>query len=413
MLGVTAAAVFSVIGLAIFGPIIFLLYRRLRDLKRLANNAFRPRENNGPGGRSERTTIRLGVATIWTNVMALVLISMVGFAQFSLEFWRGEKSYMLAPALEELLRTRLPDQEMQQRQHQEIIDAIRSLTAPTAAPTPADDGATQTELLRLKNHIENLENARRQSSAILQDFGIIAWVMIGCLILIGVFLLYRAIFLEGSWIKKTIEGLVALILIVAPTVGGAKLGNEFKGEFSLIKSIEKLNFDFGWRYSPSEPPPIPESQRFDVHLHFDARLGSMESPSLTNMDCGEGDTQRVTPFKDGTATLDPAGQQKLESVVAILEKNKASRRLMALMLMGSADKRPLKPKTVELYSTNDGLAQARIKVVRDRLRSAFPEDNLQVLEVYTGPAQTGAAVTAEGLATDRAVRVCAFWNGKP
>jgi len=85
----------------------FYLYRHLRRL-----NVIRPRGLDSQDDRNES----ISITALWTNVVALSLISIVGVAQIGVELWRlnsDEKPYASTVALEELLRAKLIDAEDQ------------------------------------------------------------------------------------------------------------------------------------------------------------------------------------------------------------------------------------------------------------------------------------------------------------
>jgi hypothetical protein len=356
------------------------------------------------GGRYERTKLRLNITTIWTNVLALLLISIVGAAQLGFEIWRSkatEKSSISTSALEELLRTKLLDPETQQHQHKELLDAVRN-SAPLAL---AVDGALQAELSELKSRVDNLEDADSRptprSFASLQVLAIFGWLAIIWAGFRGLVLLFQSIFVDGS-IRKSAQ---ALALISGSVIGAATL----RTEFSFAKSIEALiKFDF----KPKSSPSTSRSRPVDLHLHLDIRHGKTGNSPPNAMDCGEGNAQRVEPFNEGKETLEAGGQEKLRSIATALAKRILSDELIAITLVGSADKRALKPKTAVRFSSNAGLAQARIKTVRDELELVFGRDRIPILAMYSGPAKTGARLSIDDLASDRAVQVCAFWRPK-
>src|ERR1700760_4750360 len=80
----------------------------------------------------ERTRSRIQLLSIRTNVLALALISVVGFLTFSIEVYRTiwPDSSFSSVALEELLQSKLPSPQVQQRWHEETIDAIRGMKSP-------------------------------------------------------------------------------------------------------------------------------------------------------------------------------------------------------------------------------------------------------------------------------------------
>ena len=86
-----------------------------------------------------------------------------------------------------------------------------------------------------------------------------------------------------------------------------------------------------------------------------------------------------------------------------------------LLLIGSADRLPLKGPLIGRYESNVGLARARAERVKSRLTREcnIPADRM--LTVIAGPANTpgrGQKTDPAGFADDRSVLVWALWNAK-
>jgi hypothetical protein len=402
------AIVFAVIGLAIVAPVLFYLYRHLRPIGRLLKNAgvIRPPES---GGNSvyERANLRLGVALIGANVLALLLISIVGFSQLGMDWSRlrtGEKAQPSTTALEELLRSRLPDQETLKRQHQEVVDAIRE-ALPAPLKRDQHDELTESSALRLR--VEGLERDKQTNSDSI--YGIVALAVAGCGLL-GAWMLAKALFVEGNLLKKIVKIAEGLALIGVSVLGGAN----FKAEGSLFKSVEtffKLDLHVGGDTTPAKPQPL-EPQQVDIHVNLDLQSANYPAPSI---DCGDGNAFRIGPFDAGAITLSEMETTKLAQLAATWAAPQSPGHIVAIMLIGSADKRSLKPKTAENFNSNQGLAQARIRLVRKILEPALAKDKspTPILESYAGPVNTGAKLPVGDLASDRAVQICVFWSPKP
>jgi hypothetical protein len=408
---VLIVAVFlAAVGLAIFGPIIFSLLKHLRPLKRL-------RDSRAVRASADRHRVRVAFASIWTNALGLGLIAavifLVGASHLGFEIWRhysGESTPLSTAKLEELLQKKLPDPETQQRQHQELVDAIKSRRPRDEGPPPVDNNeAIQTVLSNLTARIENLENAAKDIFDSLRILEIVAWGGIAFGVILGLGLAIRGFFSkEDSKKRKTAEALGGIALVIASALGGIKIKADFKGEFPLFKGV---TFGPGGQKPISSPTPAPRD--VDVYLHLDVGRGQDAPPVL--MDCRDAGG-RVGPFAIGATTLEAQNEGDPETIARKLKDRTArhSSRLTAIMLIGSADKRSLRPRTASLYSSNAGLAQARIGVVRKALENVFkPGEPPPILEFYAGPTQTDAKSPPDRLSGDRTVKVCVLWDRKP
>jgi hypothetical protein len=141
-------------------------------------------------------------------------------------------------------------------------------------------------------------------------------------------------------------------------------------------------------------------------------------PTQTVFDCGSSEKPfKVGPFAAGEVVL----EHDNTGVRALLDRLIASgdhRALIALMLIGSADKTPLLPELAQRYGSNAGLAQARAEWVKSQLLEADATHQLdldgpaKIATLTAGPSQVGLTIPATDLALDRAVRVCAIWGTK-
>jgi hypothetical protein len=207
----------------------------------------------------------------------------------------------------------------------------------------------------------------------------------------------------------------AVVLSVGSIAGGATLFHEF----SLVKSIDTfIRVTATPRIEVSFPagPPGPEGPRGPEGPIGDAGPRGSDGPPgptlPTELSCGTGDSQRIEPFFDGQETLEEAAKIKLKSVVGLLKERSQSSDLLGLVLIGSADKRPLKPKLAQQFGSNVGLAQARIKTVKDELAQTFDPDKFPIMALHAGPSKVGLVLSTSDLASDRAVQICALWNPK-
>jgi hypothetical protein len=391
----------------------FFLRRYMRNL-----DAFQPRGLDRRSDKTERNKLRLELLSIRANVVALALISIVGIAQIALDIWRSKSSEQpgaTSAALEELLRTRLPDPEIQANQHRELIDAIRE--ARPSNSQPAIDNVARSKLSDLESQVVRHEKiiAEQPVSNYFKTNSVIFW-LVGTfcfapfLWAFVYFLRSINVFTLGQY--KTAR---AVVLSVGSIAGGATLFHEF----SLVKSIDTfIRVTATPRIEVSFPagPPGPEGPRGPEGPIGDAGPRGSDGPPgptlPTELSCGTGDSQRIEPFFDGQETLEEAAKIKLKSVVGLLKERSQSSDLLGLVLIGSADKRPLKPKLAQQFGSNVGLAQARIKTVKDELAQTFDPDKFPIMALHAGPSKVGLVLSTSDLASDRAVQICALWNPK-
>lgn len=409
------AAFFAAVGLAIFGPAIFSLLRQLRPLQRL-------RDSRLMRSGADRHRIRFAFASIWTNALGLGLIAavifLVGAAHLGFEIWRHYSGESISPStakLEELLDRKMLGAEVLERQHQEVVRAIRNASSPEQSP-PGDSFSArlndlQTQIDQLKQGVRDkpgpIDFDARPSPAVSSFFSIVSFVV--------VFALFSAA--AASWAFLYFLRRNGLIpnwayrgMTTAVTLGSLAGGVTLLKEVSVVKSADAL-IKISITNQPQPPTPLP-AQELNVHLYHRLLRHSIRPSGSWAPDCGSGDTQRVGPFKDASHILSDEGQKKFVQVVELLKMRGQTERLISITLAGSADKRPLKPETTRLYSSNEGLAQARIREVKSKLLESFDPDTIQIMDHYSGPSNVGLKKTAKELAADRAVQVCVFWAPK-
>jgi hypothetical protein len=391
-------AAFAVIAWALF--YLFRHYRGLRDLQ--------PRGWDRRGSQAERNRARVEIASIRTNVIALLVISLVGAMQFGFEVWRqtfSKPSGELGSVVEELLNRKMLDAEILERQHREIVDAIRD-GRPSTVSVPVDDAALRADLLKLRSSVENLQKIAQERFSNMETLGSIAWAVVAALSLVGVLFLVRAYF-EASPAKKALD-IAAAAALVIPSLFGVKLATQLKFDFALIKDSQVKLPDFIW-HSDSKAPPEPQA----VDIHLDLSLKLPDSPA-TKMDC----RFRVGPFIGGKPDLDERPRKALDDVAAKLAAEVIAGHVAAIWLVGSADRRSLKPETAKNYDTNQGLAQARNATVQKALQNALKKREEEgsppvkempsITGVYAGHTMTGSDIPVSALAVDRNVQICLF-----
>ena len=178
-------------------------------------------------------------------------------------------------------------------------------------------------------------------------------------------------------------------------------------DVTIVKSLDaliKVNVSLPAQEKPPKPqpdPPSPEGPKPEppprvVHLY-------------PRLDCGKDKTQRIELFAVGKHTLERDADAKLTDLIGELKKIPPDR-LVGFVLIGSADKRRLRPDLARTYGSNDGLAQARVKEVQERLRGAFADNPPSFLPLHAGPSRIGSKVQDLDLAFDRAVQICVLWT---
>jgi len=158
---------------------------------------------------------------------------------------------------------------------------------------------------------------------------------------------------------------------------------------------------------PSGTPAGTSPQDLDLRIHV--------TEDEAQLDCGEGDNYKIGPFADGDAEKGNIINlnKKTTDLAGELIKNHARQRLLGLILVGSADKRALKPPLFRIFGSNTGLAQARAEWVRKTLKNSMDPMPRTILTLSAGPAHVGQDPLPEKLlAEDRSVRVCAIWGSK-
>jgi hypothetical protein len=356
--------------------------------------------------RSERTRLRLEVLSIRSNVLALVLISIVAFLQVGFEFRRSLTSANPSPAIEERSPSRLPDQDLQKQQHQQIIDAIRSvrpeMPSEIEKQVPARLSELETRVARLEKQPADkspdtvIKTSPAVSSLVSLITGFGFFGLLACAVAIGGFLYFLQ---SNHFISRKTYGVAAASLAVGSLWGSVTLLKDV----SLVKSADSLiKFELKTESTSTSKP-----QSTDINLDVSVRLA--DSPA-GKMDCGDGGSMRIGPFGDGTSDLDDDERKKLRDIATSLAADVTGGRVVAVMLIGSADKRSLTPKTAKNFNSNQGLAQARVAAVRSELEQALKVAAVKtlppILESYAGPTKTYAGLPITELSVDRAVQVC-------
>ena len=121
----------------------------------------------------------------------------------------------------------------------------------------------------------------------------------------------------------------------------------------------------------------------------------------------------VGPFVQGSSdqleppTSDPQGTHcgDLSSLAPLIGNGCAADLTCRIILIGSADKRPLTGKLLAEFGSNEGLARARAEWLRTQVATIFHIDSSRFLVLTVGPGENGNSVPPERLRFDRAVKV--------
>ncbi|WP_314958816.1 hypothetical protein [Bradyrhizobium cosmicum] len=403
----TKLIILALYGLAIVAWAIWWLQRYLKlstELRRPGPGW--PRRTDGSGRQTERAEVRLNILAILSNLAGLLIIALVGSLQIAVELWRPNADLpRLSPVVEELLRTRLPDQEVLRQQHKELVEAIKTDQSPKEL-----NGALYAKVFDLQAQVEGLQAklaelspkpvAAVQTNPVMSSIASLANLAV--LLPLAACLLAALGVLHFLYSSGAISGRVYTTAAATLAAGSLFGGFTFWKEFNVLKSLDSL---IKVEYKPQQESRPGDLQSLGVR--FDVSLRS-DNLSPAEMDCGD----RGISFASGDADLKSSAPIVRELIAKRLKGVGTSNRLAGIMLIGSADKRPLKPETAEKFSTNEGLARARVEAVRKLLEDELSRENLKVpvLGSFIGPSNAGSKASAGQLADDRVVQVCYLWN---
>jgi hypothetical protein len=115
----------------------------------------------------------------------------------------------------------------------------------------------------------------------------------------------------------------------------------------------------------------------------------------------------VGPFETGKHDqLERSAESSLDSVLASVVLTSQEHDLMALVIVGSADRRILLDPGASRYGGDYGLSSARSVWVQDRLLELQPADATRLLTLSRGPS------SGDAMAQDRSVAVFGLWSEK-
>jgi len=160
--------------------------------------------------------------------------------------------------------------------------------------------------------------------------------------------------------------------------------------------------------------PVVNNISDQTPLQFSSRGGDTPSGAHGIFRCQFGDSPGTEIFAVDNLEEDPQNDNpeviddKLARVVADI--NNALTKPSAILLVGSADWRGLRPGLRRKYTSNDDLARARAKEVGRELAKLLKDWLPQpVIKLYASPS-THRGDSADVLAHDRAVKICILWN---
>ncbi|QWG18625.1 hypothetical protein KMZ68_01615 [Bradyrhizobium sediminis] len=368
--------------------------------------------------KAQRTRLRLDVLSIRSNVHALVLISAVAFLPALFEVRKSLTSENTEGRLTSRELAPSIDRELQKQQHQQIIDAIRSLRPDTPSQF---ERQTQAKLAELEEQLKQrrpdmpgevaVTNSSVMSSlvSLITGFGFV--VLVACTVAILAFLYLL-------WSNESIRTPAYAVASAAVVGGSVWSGATLLKDVSLIKKVDSL---IKFEYRPElKSGPTSEPQSTDIKLDLNLQLANLP---FVKMACGDdyAGSGRISPFEDGTSRLVGEPFAKLNRMANSLAADVVAGRIIAIVLTGSADRRPLKAATATEFNSNQGLAEARVAVVRKQIEKELDElaekrrEKIRapsIIESYAGPTTTHANLPITRLSADRAVQVCVLLNSE-
>jgi hypothetical protein len=358
------------------------------SLGRLLAGFRRHSSNAGEANGSETTLFVAGAAAV---VAALLLLTI---AVLSLSL-RQERSAIIvanggAPTsfkdIEDIIKDRLPDAQTRERQYQLLADAIRR-PAPTQPPT--------------------FEAEVHWSAGVLLSVTVFSLAMLYVLAS-----LYRRGLIGNRTLAVSLASTAALTGL---TIGGVAVFKDTKIELFKI-SFSSGKGGSGRTAADERPvkieislqaPPGPPGERGSDGKDGRDLVQDIDCPASWRVGTFVVGSDR--DFEDGETT-----HRALDKIAEEFEAKRRDNRLLALLLVGSADKTPLSPQRAREFGSNAGLAQARARWVQKTLGSRLAGlDAPGVVGLYAGPAGIGLTASKDALALDRSVQLCAFWASGP
>lgn len=302
----------------------------------------------------------------------LLLLSFLGFfiicTILLVHYYPNGNPVSLSPDVEELkdlVAERLPDQSTQNRRHQETLEAIKRIEA-------------------------NINTSAEPDGLSITIFGI---VFIATFVLLSIWFIFKTI---GQPSKA-----IGILAIFAVFISGLTIIDKIFS-FSVIENMSFTLFSV-----PSDKVNRVDTMEQKINI-------SIETPDRMSVTCP--DQYKIGPFATGmtdklgnSATL----ADKIQSLVKSLSSDSASDMPQWLVLIGSADRRPLTSDLARRYGSNAGLAQARALHVKTLLEQKLGARVPAMFAFSTGPSVTITTpkdTEERVLAGDRSVYICGVFS---
>jgi hypothetical protein len=213
------------------------------------------------------------------------------------------------------------------------------------------------------------------------------------LVLAGLSLLIGSLMFFGMnlSLKKSASG--AAVAAVGLTGIGTATGALLKD----IKIDALFKFDKLFTVDQKLPPGSTPAPSFSIYAEPVGIVG----PFLSKY-----------PFIGSGGHDTPEAKAAVKSLLQLLETQPLRDQAALVLLIGSADKKPLRGQLRLQFYSNVGLAQARAEWVRDQLVADSPgiQEKLRFLVLTSGPRGTGVKTSAEDLERDRSVQAWVLYG---
>lgn len=235
-----------------------------------------------------------------------------------------------------------------------------------------------------------------QSSGKDNSPSIIGWLTI--IVFVGIVFVFSRFLLRKIDIAESKASVFGYIISVVTAIFGSEVLLTI--DASLFK---ELNL-----FTVNTAPYIP--QPTELHIMLDVTDKNIE------LDCGKDHEYTIGPFpdKDEAHKLESTEvtNQQINNIIEILTSKAYGRRLIGLVLIGSADKRLLNEGVLTSeYISNAGLARARAEWVRKEFESSLEALSIEgIIILHAVPSTIHLSQLEEDYKMSRAVQVCAFWR---
>jgi len=224
-----------------------------------------------------------------------------------------------------------------------------------------------------------------------------------------------------------IAGIAAMAFIVSVYSAGkgitAARNSGFEGRWLLSEGKKQFNFQavslliglgaFGLMTLMSGPTKESELERRVTELQKElAKIQAKPQPNADSAQVSFHAIGQVGPFVPGVPSGGVELTQRILTLADDFNRTMQGRQPVLLVLVGSADKRPLRDDKERRFGSNAGLAQARAKWVESILVPKLSAKPLTTIVLDAGPSITGeSALSDAALEADRVVRVYAISSG--